>query len=82
MTTFTDRKIIAAESSLAVVATHAALTAGPRVMVQRRRRSNLPALRHSCSYLMTLVASDFLMLRVIEADAECLSVFGSAAVTA
>jgi len=80
--TFTDCKIIAAESALTIMATHATLSAGPGVMVQRRRRSYLPSLRHSCSDLVALVTSDFLMARMIEAYTESWRKFRSASVAA
>jgi len=82
VTTFADRKIIAAESALAIVAAHAAFTAGLCVMIQRRRRGNLPSLRHSRSDLVALVTTDFLMSRMIKADAEGLCEFRSATVAA
>ena len=82
MTTFADCKIIAAECALAIVAAHAALTARPCVMIQRYGRGNLPSLRHSCSDLMALVTTDFLMSRMIKAYAESLCEFSSALVAA
>ena len=51
-------------------------------MIQRYRRGNLPSLRHSCSDLMTLVTTDFLMSRMIKAYAESLCEFRSALVAA
>lgn len=64
------------------MATHATQTAGPGVMVQRRGRGDLSALRHSLPDLMALVASELLMLAMIEAHAKSLRVFGSATVAA
>jgi hypothetical protein len=64
------------------VAAHAALNAGLGVMIQRRRRSNLPSLRHSCFDLMALNAGNFLMLRMVEADTEGLGELGRSSVVA
>jgi len=51
-------------------------------MVQRLRRAYLAALRHPGSNLMTFVAGNFLMLRMIETDSECGGGFGRSRITA
>jgi hypothetical protein len=68
---FTNCEIIAAERALAIMTSHATLGPTRRVMVERFRRRYLPALRHPCAHLMTFIASQLLMLRMVEADLEC-----------
>jgi hypothetical protein len=77
VTTLADCEVIAAKHTLAVMASHAALTATCRVMVKRFRRSDLASLRHSRSNLVTFVAGYFLMFGMIESHAECLGGFRS-----
>jgi len=77
---FAGRKIIPAESSLAIVTTHTTLRAGPCVMIQRLGLSHLSSLWHSRPNLMTFVASYFLMFGMTEANAESLGGFRSAPV--
>ena len=67
------RKIIAAKSSLARVASCTTLRPGRRVVVERKRRGHLTALRHSRPKAMTFITAQFLgpaMLRVTESDLE------------
>src|SRR5205085_8440979 len=66
MTSNTDRKVITAKGSLAVVARHATLSAPRRMMIERFGRGHLSALWHSRSYLMAFGARHFLMLGVTE----------------
>jgi hypothetical protein len=73
MAPFTDRKIIATERPLAIVTSHATLRPSRRVMIERFRRGDLPALWHASAHLMTFVASNLLVLRMVEADSECRS---------
>jgi hypothetical protein len=64
-------KIIAAESTLARVTTRTAAGASRCVMVERKRRGNLPALGHARSNNMTRAAVEFfcrVVIRVSEAD--------------
>jgi len=51
-------------------------------MIEWFRRAHLTSLRHARSHLMTLVASYFLMLRMIEADAKSRREFRRPGVTA
>ena len=82
MTAFTTGKIIAAESTLSIMARHAALRAWAGVMIQRLRLSDLSALRHPRLDLMAFITTFFLVLRMTEPNAESLRVLGSAAVAA
>jgi hypothetical protein len=82
VTAFASRKIVAAESTLPVVTTHTAIRSGSCVMIQGRRRSNLISLRHSRSNLMAFGANYFLMLRMVETNAEGWREFGSAPIAA
>ena len=79
---FAHREVVATKRALAIMTGHAALSPAGRVMIQRFGRRNLSALRHTRSDLMTLIATNLLMLRVIEADPECLSKFRSPRIAA
>jgi hypothetical protein len=79
---FAGRKIIPAESSLAVVTTYTTLRAGPCVMIQRLGLSHLSSLWHSRPNSMAFVASYFLVPGMIEANAEGLCEFRSASIVA
>jgi len=70
--TLANRKVIAAERALAVMASHTAHPAAARVMIQRFGRGDLSSLRHAGSNLVAFVASFFLMLCMTKANAECL----------
>jgi hypothetical protein len=80
VTPFADRKIVTSKGTLAIVTSHATLRARSGVMIQRRRLSDLAALRHSRSDLMALVTTFFLVLRMTEPNAKRLRVLGSALV--
>jgi len=67
---FTNRKIFAAESTFAVVTSHATLAPSRSMMVERLGCSHLSSLRQSRPYLVAFVAGNFLMLCMIEADAK------------
>jgi hypothetical protein len=69
----TRRKIIAAKSSLAGVASRTTFCSGRRVMIERQRRRHLPTLRHTRSHVMTFIATQFLrptMLGMTESNLE------------
>jgi hypothetical protein len=70
----TNGKIIAAKSSFAIVATGATCSSSRCVMIEGKRRSDLPALGHSRPNAMTLIAIDFLCRSVLcmtESNPEC-----------
>src|SRR6185503_9341665 len=73
---------IASKRAFAVMTGATTLPATSRVMVQRLRRAYLAALRHPRSNLMTFVAGNFLMLRMIETDPEGGGGFGRSRITA
>ena len=79
--TLADSEIITAKRALTIVTSHAAWPATGGVMVERFRRSDLFSLGHAGAHLMTLVASNFLMLRMVEADFECRRELRSARIT-
>jgi hypothetical protein len=62
MTSFANRKVVAAKSTLAVMARHATERTACRMMIEWLGRSHLSSLRHSRSNLVTLVAIHFLMI--------------------
>ena len=66
----TNCEVIVAKRALAIVASHAALPATRRVMVERFRRGDLSSLRHSRPNLVAFVAGYFLMPGMIESHAE------------
>ena len=70
MTTFACGEVLAAEGAFAIMTSHAALRFSSRVMIERLGSCHLPALRLASADLMTFVASNLLVLCVIEADAE------------
>jgi len=70
--TLANSEIITAESALAVMTSQTALRSTCGVMIQRFRRRDLSALRHSGSNLMAFIAGNLLMLCMTKANAECL----------
>ena len=66
MTSDANGEIVAAESSLAVVTSHATKGTASRMMIERFGSRDLSSLGHSRSYLMTFATHDFLMLGVTE----------------
>jgi len=68
MAPFTTRKIVAAKRALAVVTSHAALTAPRRVMIQWFRRGDLSTLRLTGTNVVAFVARHLLVLCVTEPD--------------
>ena len=81
MAPLTNCKVIATERTLAVVASHATLPAAGCMMVKRFRSRYLSSLRHARSNLMTFGAGNFLVLRVVKADAERLGKFRRPGIT-
>lgn len=79
--TLADCKVIAPKRALAIVARHAALPAAGRVMIERFGRGDLSSLRHSGSDLVAFGAGNFLVLRVVKADAERLGKFRRPGIT-
>jgi len=74
---FTNCEVVITESALAIMTCHATLRPASGVMIEWFGSGNLPALRHSRTNLMTVVASHLLVLCVTEADAERLHEFRS-----
>jgi len=74
MTTLADSKIVAAESALSVMTSHATLAAPGGVMIKRLRLSHLPALRHAGANLVTFAAGDLLMLLMTKTNAKGLRI--------
>ena len=72
MAALANGKIIAAECTLAVMTSHATLSASGRMMVKRLRRSNLPALWLTGPDLVTLSTGFFLMFSVTESNTKSL----------
>jgi hypothetical protein len=70
MAALTNRKVVATKGSLAIVTCQATLTASRGVMVEWFRRGYLLPLRHTGANLMTLIAGDFLMFRMTEANSK------------
>jgi hypothetical protein len=70
MATLANTEIIAAERALTVMASQATLRFPRGVMIQRFRRGDLSALRHSGPHLMTFGACNLLMLYMTEANSE------------
>src|SRR5574341_158312 len=64
------------------MASHAALGASGRVMIERLGRCHLPSLRHVGTHLMTFAASQLLVLCMTKADPKCLHEFRRARVPA
>lgn len=73
-------KIIAAEGALAVMTSHATLSASGCMMVKRFRRRHLPPLRLAGPDLVALSTGFLLMFSVTEPDTKSLCGFRCAAV--
>jgi hypothetical protein len=79
VTSSARREIIAAKCSFTVVTARATERIGPRVMIQRRRRCDLPAARQACSNAVTRGAVQLLrriVIRVTKTDAKGACLFG------
>lgn len=66
--TFADTEVIAAERTLAVMASHAAWPATGGVMIEGLGRGDLFSLRQAGAHLVAFVAGNFLMLCMVKAD--------------
>jgi hypothetical protein len=62
MTALAGSKVVTPKRALAIMTSHATLATTGRMVMQWLRRCDLSSLRHSRSYLMTLIATYFLML--------------------
>ena len=74
MTPRADRKVIASEGAFPIVTCRATHRSSPRMVIESRRRSDLPALGDSRPDGMTTITIEFLpraMLRMTESHSEC-----------
>ena len=63
-----DSEVVSSEGAFAVMTRHATQPTPCRMMIERFGCRYLPTLRHSGSYLMTLIARHLLVFRMTEAN--------------
>ena len=70
MTALANAKVVPTKGALAIVASHTALTATGRMMIERLWGGDLLSLGQTGTHLMTFVAGFLLMFGVTKADPE------------